>query len=286
MTDPIRSTISCERFNDALADFLERDLPESARAEMESHALTCEACGPLLADLRKLRIDAANLEELTPSRDLWSDIAVRIEAPVVSIGTSVSDRNHVAARRRRSMWIGLAAAGLVAVTATATYQITRQSLARPTIVATTTEIAATPTPAAAPSSAEMAVDKSEPTSAGSAASAAGRQPATGPASGGTSPAVATVALASNPTGKLSAAATYDMEISRLRQVVDKRRNTLDSATIAVLEKNLHIIDEAIAQCRQALRQDPSSAYLNESLTSALDDKVQLLRTAASLPVRM
>jgi hypothetical protein len=95
-----------------------------------------------------------------------------------------------------------------------------------------------------------------------------------------------VSLASNPAGKLSPAATYDMEISRLRQVVDHRRATLDSTTLAVLEKNLRIIDEAIAQCKQALELDPSSAYLNESLTSALDDKVQLLRAAATLPVRM
>jgi hypothetical protein len=277
MTDPIRSTISCERFNDALADLLERDLPESARVEMESHALTCETCGPLLADLRKLRIDAANLDELTPSRDLWSDIAVRIEAPVVSIGTSVSDRNHVAARRRLSVWIGLAAAGLVAVTATVTYQITRQSMAKPTVVASS-ETTTAPAPVASPPSSQAPLATSEP--------AAERQPTARPATGAASPAGATVSLASNPTGKLSAAATYDLEISRLRQVVDKRRNTLDSATIAVLEKNLRIIDEAIAQCRQALRQDPSSSYLNESLTSALDDKVRLLRTAASLPVRM
>jgi hypothetical protein len=285
MTDPIRSTISCERFNDALADLLERDLPESARVEMESHALTCETCGPLLADLRKLRIDAANLDELTPSRDLWSDIAVRIEAPVVSIGTSVSDRNHVAARRRLSVWIGLAAAGLVAVTATVTYQITRQSMAKPTVVASS-ETTTAPAPVASPPSSQAPLATSEPAAAGSSAPAAERQPTARPATGAASPAGATVSLASNPTGKLSAAATYDLEISRLRQVVDKRRNTLDSATIAVLEKNLRIIDEAIAQCRQALRQDPSSSYLNESLTSALDDKVRLLRTAASLPVRM
>ncbi len=51
----------------------------------------------------------------------------------------------------------------------------------------------------------------------------------------------------------------------------------------MLEKNLHIIDDAIAQCRKALEKDPSSSYLNESLTEALDNKVQLLRAAATLP---
>lgn len=286
MTDPVRSTISCERFNDTLADFLERDVSESTRAEMESHALACEACGPLLADLRKLRIDAANLEELAPSRDLWSGIAVRIEAPVVSIGTPASDRDHVASRRRSSVWIGLAAAGLVAVTATATYLITRQSMAKATVVATSSRPAiSTPATDSSPAP-ERSVAVKEPASSAAPASATPSQRPGVATPRSATPAPATVSLASNPTGKLSPAATYDMEISRLRQVVDGRRATLDSATLAVLEKNLRIIDEAIAQCKQALKLDPSSSYLNESLTSALDDKVQLLRAAATLPVRM
>ena len=41
--------------------------------------------------------------------------------------------------------------------------------------------------------------------------------------------------------------------------------------------------DAIAQCRKALKLDPSSAYLHESLNEALDNKVQLLRAAATLP---
>ena len=278
MTDPIKSIMSCHQFNDALADFLERDVPESMRAEMESHAVTCETCGPLLADLRKLRIDAANLDELTPSRDLWAGIAERIEAPVLSIGTPTGDRRHVTARRRTSIWIGLAAAGLVAVTATATYQITKQSMAKTTVVAAAAQPATSATLTTPPSAVESNVTKS--------ATVPDSRQAPAKTAVAASPKPAAVSLASNPTGKLSPAATYDMEISRLRQVVDRRRNSLDSTTIAVLEKNLHIIDDAIAQCRQALEKDPSSSYLNESLTSALDDKVQLLRAAATLPVQM
>ena len=49
---------------------------------------------------------------------------------------------------------------------------------------------------------------------------------------------------------------------------------------------LKIIDEAIAQCRKALKSDPASAYLMESLDDALNNKIQLLRTAAALPSRM
>jgi hypothetical protein len=269
MTNPIKPIMSCEQFSDTLADFLEHDVSESRRAEMDAHALTCEDCGPLLADLRKLRVDAANLEPLTPSRDLWAGIAERIETPVVSIGTPAGDRERAVSRRRASVWIGLAAAGLIAATATATYHITRQSLANRTIAA-----ASRPTPVVATLTSPPA-DSSAKTTA----------PVPNTKSSAAKPATASTALARNESGRLSAAETYDMEISRLRHVVDRRRGDLDSSTVAVLEKNLRIIDEAIAQCRGALAKDPSSSYLNESLTDALDDKVQLLRAAATLPAR-
>ncbi len=65
----------------------------------------------------------------------------------------------------------------------------------------------------------------------------------------------------------------------------ERRPQLDSATVAVVEHNLAVIDEASAQCTQALSHDPGSRYLLESLRGELDTKVQLLRTAAALPSR-
>jgi hypothetical protein len=53
--------------------------------------------------------------------------------------------------------------------------------------------------------------------------------------------------------------------------------------VAIIEKNLEIIDAAIAQSRAALARDPASMMLSEQLTHALDKKVELLRTAALLP---
>lgn len=274
MTSPIKPIMSCERFSDTLADFLEHEVSATTRADLEAHALSCDVCGPLLADLRKLRMDAADLEPLVPSRDLWAGIAARIAAPVVSIGTSANEQRPFVSRRRTSVWVGLAAAGLVAVTATATYQITKQSL---TNQKATTAPVPRPTVVTATLSSPAVDSATRPTApAPNAVRGAESKPS------GVAP-TAKVALASNPTGKLSAAETYDTEIARLRHVVNRRRNDLDSATVAVLEKNLHIIDDAIAQCRKALEKDPSSSYLNESLTEALDNKVQLLRAAATLP---
>jgi hypothetical protein len=167
----------------------------------------------------------------------------------------------------------LAAAGLIGVTATATYHITKRSLKNQNqVVAAVSRSSAVPATLTSPPSDTSSQVASKPVP--SREQVAPRAP---------SPAPVTVTLANNSPAKLSPAQTYDQEISRLRRVVARRRGDLDSTTIAVLEKNLHIIDDAIAQCRQALEKDPSSAYLNESLTEALDNKVQLLRAAATLP---
>ena len=276
MTNPIDSTMNCEQFADTLPDFLERDVNEATRASLEAHALSCAECGPLLSDLRKLRVDAANLPELTPSRDLWSGIAKRIETPVVEIvpggGRVVGDRtverwNGGTMERRRRLapvWMGLAAAGLVAVTATATYHLTSRTPI--TVSAPTTVVTAQSSPQT-PAVADTAIP------APSADTAQPRNRATGQAS---------VSLASN---KPSAEETYDTEIQRLRVIVAARRGALDSTTVAVIERNLKVIDDAIAQCRDALRRDPASRFLIESLNDALNNKVQLLRTAAMLPAR-
>jgi hypothetical protein len=95
-----------------------------------------------------------------------------------------------------------------------------------------------------------------------------------------SPSAANVALETSAAEK-----SYDAEIGRLRAVVAARRATLDTATINVIDRNLKVIDDAIAQCRAALRKDPASRFLMQSLDDALTTKVQLLRTAASLPAR-
>jgi hypothetical protein len=65
--------------------------------------------------------------------------------------------------------------------------------------------------------------------------------------------------------------------------VRERRADLDSGTVAVLERNLRIIDEAIRQSREALLTAPANPMLERALTKALDRKVELLRTAAQLP---
>lgn len=276
MTNPITPLFGCDEFNESLADFLERDVRETTRAAMDAHALSCAECGALLADLRKLRIDAANLPELVPSRDLWAGIAERIETPVVAIGPTGQQANRRGPRTR--LWIGLAAAGLVAITATITHQVTKRVMIDSAkVAASVARVDSTPKPTL---STPPAPATATATATQVAAAPAAKKGSVPPVTRSTVPAAT---LASN---KLTPEQTYTVEIARLRKIVDHRRAELDSSTVVVLEKNLKIIDDAIAACRLALRRDPASAYLNDSLNDALDSKVQLLRSAATLPAKM
>ncbi len=76
---------------------------------------------------------------------------------------------------------------------------------------------------------------------------------------------------------------YTEEIDDLQEAIAERRSRLDPATIAVIERNLRVIDAAIEESRRALAKDPNSELLAALLSEALASKVRLLRQAALLP---
>jgi anti-sigma factor RsiW len=269
------NAINCEIFSDRLMAYLEHEIDDAARASLERHALSCDDCGALLADLRKLRVDAANLAELAPSRDLWTGIAARIEAPVVSIGRTAM---NVAPSGRVRRWMSsiaiaaslVAAAGVgyfaasngrVVVPVPSTVAELPDSIMNPIVV---TGIDSTPAPRA-PS---VSVPQQSPA---------------------TNVAIATPAPENQAVGAQLAVATltadYNREVVRLRGLIEERRNQLDPVTVAIIEKNLQVIDAAIAECQRAITRDPSSRFLIESLNQSLQTKVELMRTAALLPSR-
>ncbi|HEY2848564.1 MAG TPA: hypothetical protein VGI97_01705 [Gemmatimonadaceae bacterium] len=86
-----------------------------------------------------------------------------------------------------------------------------------------------------------------------------------------------------PVSSASAEQTFDREIGAMRNIIDQRRKDLDPATIAVLEKNLKVIDAAIAESKAALAKDPASTFLMDRLTHAYDTKLQLLSGVAAIP---
>ncbi|MGI8618947.1 MAG: hypothetical protein ACR2L6_07630 [Gemmatimonadaceae bacterium] len=76
---------------------------------------------------------------------------------------------------------------------------------------------------------------------------------------------------------------YTEEIDDLQGAIAERRSKLDPATIAVIERNLRVIDAAIEESKRALAKDPASDLLTALLSEALANKVRLLRQAALLP---
>lgn len=76
---------------------------------------------------------------------------------------------------------------------------------------------------------------------------------------------------------------YSEEIGDLQGAIAERRSRLDPATIAVIERNLRVIDGAIEESKRALAKDPNSELLTALLSEALASKVRLLRQAALLP---
>ena len=270
----------CDEFAARLADLLERDVDETTRAELEAHALDCSDCGALLADVRKLRIDAANLPPLTPSRDLWEGISRRIDAPVIPLRTGDRDQAIRAPRWRRWASMAAAAAVLVAATSTTTYYLTMRGQG--------SRVARVAAAEPAPSESRQAPVNSEPTAAPPVAPE--RTDSTvietrEPKRVQRVPSSAGIAGARLASSKPSAEQVYMSEITRLHAIVEQRRAQLDPVTVSVIERNLKVIDDAIAQCRLALAKDPASRFLMESLNTALENKVQLLRTATMLPAR-
>ena len=79
-------------------------------------------------------------------------------------------------------------------------------------------------------------------------------------------------------------AQYDAAVSDLEKALQNGRRRLDKTTIAIVEHNLQIIDQAIEQARQALETDPANDYLSGHLVDARRRKLDLLRRAAALTI--
>jgi hypothetical protein len=277
------SNMTCEEFDAALPDYLEGTLDESLRVAVERHLSECVRCTSLLRDLEKIRREAATLPDLVPSRDLWQGIEARIAAPVIPL-TARPERQ----RRVAPAWMGIAAAALIMSTAGVTYMLTARSF-RPVPNGTIAQVAPlnSQTQSDSGSDSGTAAGSTEPAQVGLGST--GTQPSgsgTRVARGGLPDRQRgiPVSLATQQTSEQAHSdLVYGREIDMLQKIVNQRKTQLDSATIAIIERNLQIIDAAIEQSRAALARDPASQMLGQQLTHTLDKKVELLRTAAMLP---
>jgi anti-sigma factor RsiW len=269
------SNMNCAEFDAALPDYLEGTLDEPLRAAVQKHLSECVRCASLVRDLEKIQKDAAALPDLVPSRDLWQGIEARIAAPVIPLAARPERQ-----RRFVAAWMGVAAAALIVSTAGITYMLTARSYDRGAA-----QIAVVKPAASQPQNGSDS-GPAEPSVSG-IASEAGRTNAS------PKPSASRIANGGS-TGRQEAVAprfaaqeqsdvVYGREIDMLQKIVTQRKTQLDSSTVAIIERNLQIIDAAIEQSKAALAKDPRSRLLSDQLTHALDKKVELLRTVALLP---
>ena len=273
------SNMTCAEFDAALPDYLEGTLDDSLRVAVERHLSECVRCTSLLKDLERISKEAAALPDLVPSRDLWQGIEARIAAPVIPLAARPERQ-----RRFAPTWMGIAAAALIMSTAGVTYMLTARSL-RSTPNATVAQ--GTPSSAATrPLGADSGVTSgsSDPVqSIGNAVAQPSGSVARVAGNGLDRRLAVPASLVSTTSEQAHSDLVYGREIDMLQKIVTQRKTQLDSATIAIIERNLQIIDAAIEQSRAALARDPASQMLSQQLTHTLDKKVELLRTAAMLP---
>jgi anti-sigma factor RsiW len=265
-----------EEWTDRLSDYLDGELSSDQQRAVEAHLRGCAQCAAVLNDLKRVVARARAAGEVTrpPQADLWAGIAERIDArqtpdaegPAGPIASVTAFRGR-ASRRIAFTLPQLAAAAIVvaAVSGGLAWQL-RPALSR--------------TPGASPSDRASSAEAA----AGAAASSA---ETLFPADGGrpfrrTEPSdnatrIEMVGMAD---------AQYDAAVADLEKALKVGRGRLDSSTIAIVEHNLEIIDQAINQAREALVGDPANTYLSSHLVEARRRKLDLLRRATALTTDM
>ena len=212
----------------------------------ELHRERCAECAEVWAGLERISRAARALPTLSPSRDLWAGIEARLVGSPTAKGGSARDESLPRARRR---WftipvVRMAAAASLLIAATAT--LTWQVATR----------------GAAGSRAFPSV-----TSA----------PLAGPNGGAGEAALYRQASYESDFGAL------DREVKALESVVATQPGDLDPATVAILERNLAVIDRALAESREAFLRDPASRFLATQLARSYSSKLTFLRDLAKLP---
>lgn len=240
-----------EHWTDRLSEYLDGELEAPDRTACEGHLQECEACAATVEELRSLVSDAALLPDLPPERDLWPDIEARLPARAAPAGgADPSAPEHAG-------WIAPDETGVISL-----------AERRRRVVMTVPQLIAAAIALVLLSAGSVWLML--PGAAGTLADAGAAAPTAG--SGATAAAVPVVL-----TGT-----AYDDVVAELEREFDRRRTELDPETIRVVESNLAIIDDAIAEARAALESDPSSGFLSTHLANAMRRKVDLLRQAAAI----
>lgn len=248
-----------DRWGDRLSEYLDGGLKPSERARLEAHLGECAACSVALAELREVVERARTLEDVPPPVDLWPAIEAQLTPRTARKPATIVDGRAWWARRFEIGLPQLAAAAvlLVMLSAGAVWLTMR----RPAL----------PVTAPGPSVADRVAVAPE---AGSQA------PAPAAPSGPRRIPEAGAVIDAAPAGLSNP--RYDAAVAELERTLEEGRGRLDPNTLAVVERNLNIIDRAIEEARRAVLADPGNTWLRSHLAATMKRKVDLLRSATML----
>ena len=240
-----------EEWTDTLSDYLDGELAAAEREAVEAHLRGCPDCSAVLSDLKRVVAQAKTVEPRPPAADLWAGIEARIET-----SRHVSVTRFPTRERRRIAFtvpqLAAAAALVAAVSGGLVWQVADRAAK------------ASATSAGADNRGPNCLDARDARSADLQVRVDAQAADTR---------IETVGLAE---------AQYDAAVSDLELALKKGRGRLDASTIAIVEHNLQIIDQAIEQAREALVTDPANSYLSGYLVETRRRKLDLLRRATAL----
>ena len=230
-------------YRESMQELIDGTIGTIRRAELERHLADCAECRSFLADMEVIRKATDSLDPLEPPDGVWLQIAGRLRQE----GRVQAPPAPMPSRAPRYAVLAITASLVLAVGVAIGLLVTQYRNAGSPAPTTASAPAAPGTPA-------------ETVDVGSVE--------------------AEFRLAEqhyqNAIAKLEQAARLDQAASGAGD------NAMDAQTAAMLQKNLQVIDQAIAESRAALRSEPLSASARDSLFDALKRKVALLQDTIAL----
>jgi anti-sigma factor RsiW len=240
--------MNCTGYRQSIHELVDGTIGPIRRAELERHLDSCPECRALLSDLQVIRDSAASLDALEPPAAVWLQVAAQLhrEGGVAPVPVRSWPARHAAI-------LAIAAALVLAIGASIVVLLPRYRAQSPNPVQT----------ASAP-----------------AAQTDGNSAADTTVQGVETEFRLAEQHYQNAIAKLEQAARLDQEAVAGQAAGSEAR--IDPQTAAMLQKNLGVIDSAIAESRAALRAEPQSAPARDSLFDALKRKVALLQDTIAL----
>jgi hypothetical protein len=227
-----------------LSEYLSDELSGADKLAVEAHLATCDECNRALQDLARVVDEADALGDIEPPADLWPGIAAAIVASSDSAGDAHDGARVIAFPGARAPRASVDRV-----------EVSRRGLAAAAVVL-------------------VALTAAAAWFAGSTAAAPG-QPAADPFAGPAG-AIAPVSGEAPPPEAMAG------ELAVLEDVLASARSVLDPNTVRVLERNLGVIEQAIADSREALAQDPGNTFLAQHLERMYRRKLVYLQDAVRL----